>query len=236
MSDTETEQTVEAHEAPSDAEAAAVIAAYNETPDDDDDDEREPEPAPQLEDPEASGDLGDEELRRIQTERELAKRDQRLDGENARHAKRVGEIMDEAAGDLIPCPVCMDGIAGWIYPPDVQQLGPDAIARVRQVIGLPDYTTFHAAAFATECPDCGGLGEVTTGSHVPGREVTTCETCQKAGWIRTRDIQRLAHVDAETGEILTGPTVYTGDEGDTEIANLRQRGYTVIPPMQAAGV
>src|SRR5437870_178803 len=67
----------------------------------------------------------------------------KLANENNRHARRVSEIMEEDATSLIQCPVCMDGIAGWIYPPDVAPLPPESIARIRQVIGLPDYGNFR---------------------------------------------------------------------------------------------
>lgn len=217
------------------ADDAATIAAFNEVPDtiEEDDDSPATPPEPEPADPEAAA--ADDVAARVASEREWEKRSQKLDGENVRHAKRVADILEDGAGDLIPCPVCMDGIAGWIYPPEVSQLSPEAIARVRTVIGLPDYTTYRPAAFAHECPDCGGLGEVITGSHVPGKEVTTCETCKKSGWVRTTAPKGVATIDTGTGEIVTGPTVYVDDEPDAEVLHLRERGYTVIPPMQVAG-
>jgi hypothetical protein len=164
-------------------------------------------------------------------EKEIERRLQRLDAENVRHAKRVGEIMDDDATDLIPCPVCMDGIAGWIYPPDAQPLTAEAVSRIRTVIGLPDYTTFKHAPDATECPDCGGLGEVITGSHVPGYETKTCGRCGKTGWV---PMGQPANGTTHLVEVpqTTGPTVYqTDDSSDPEIQHLRERGFTVIPPM-----
>ena len=159
-------------------------------------------------------------------------RDDKLDREKERHASRVGEIMGDEAVALIPCPVCMDGIDGWIFTPEVQQLAPAAISRIRQVIGLPDYTNFRAAPDAQECPDCGGLGEVTTGSHVPGYETKTCARCQKAGYVLVVQ-QTNGRTEAPEVPAMTGPTVYGTDvSADPEIQHLRERGFTVIPPMQ----
>jgi hypothetical protein len=186
----------------------------------------EPEPGEPIE-----GDA-DAEAQAVQSEKALAERDKKLDAENARHAKRVGEIMDEAAVDLIPCPVCMDGIAGWVYSPEAQQLSDEAVLRLRQLIGLSGLEGIKQASFATRCPDCDGHGEVTTGSRVHGYETTTCERCLKAGWIRTGSLPSNGHVEHDDEAVVTGPTVFFAENEDPEVKHLRERGFTVIPPMQ----
>jgi hypothetical protein len=173
----------------------------------------------------------DAEARAVQSEKALAERDKKLDAENSRHAKRVGEIMDEAAVDLIPCPVCMDGIAGWVYSPEAQQLSDEAVLRLRQLIGLSGLEGIKQASFATRCPDCDGHGEVTTGSRVHGYETTTCERCLKAGWIRTGSAPTNGHVEHADEQVVTGPTVFFPENEDPEVKHLRERGFTVIPPM-----
>ncbi len=169
---------------------------------------------------------------RALTEKEIDVRSQKLEKENVRHATRVSDIMADDAPNLIPCPVCMDGIAGWVFLPEVAQLPPEAITRIRQLIGLPDLTTYDQAKFATQCPDCHGMGEVKTGSLVNGYEVTTCETCQKQGWVRTQAYRQNGSADTNVPPIVTGPTVAGPEQPDPEIAHLRERGFTVIPPMQ----
>lgn len=235
MSDTEEEITVEAPEPPTpepepepndplEDQALAEEAAHPEADADAEPDEESAEEVVDF-------DTGEIVARQVADERALAKRDAKLDGEKARHAKRVGEIMEEGANDLIPCPVCMDGIDGWIYPPEVQQLPPDAIARIRQVIGLPDYTTFRQATDAMTCPDCDGLGETVTGSHVPGYEVKMCGRCGKKGWVGAGQV---APQNGHTGEpepVVTGPTVYQADEEDPSVKDLRERGWSVFPPL-----
>jgi hypothetical protein len=178
-----------------------------------------------------SGDEAEPESQAVQDEKALAKRDQKLDAENVRHAKRVSEIMEEGAVDLIPCPVCMDGIAGWVYSPDVQALSEDAVLRLRQLIGLSGLDGITQATFAARCPACDGNGEVRTGSRVPGYETTTCERCKKSGWIRTDAPPSNGHVEREDEAVVTGPTVFFPDNEDPEVRNLRERGFTVIPPM-----
>lgn len=166
----------------------------------------------------------------VTDEKELAKRDQKLDAENTRHAKRVGEIMDEAAVDLVPCPVCMDGIAGWVYAPEAQALPEEAQLRLRQLLGLSGLEGIKQATFATTCPDCDGQGEVRTGSRVVGYETTTCERCGKLGWVRVGAPATNGHHEDVPVPIVTGPTVYADVAGDPEVDHLRSRGFTVIPP------
>src|SRR6266852_5216564 len=148
------------------------------------------EPAEPIEGPEEPGEeAGEPEteteepaLTTAQSEKARKVRDDKLDRERERHASRIGEIMGDEAVALIPCPVCMDGVAdGWIFTPEVQQLSDEAISRIRQVIGLPDYSNFVQAKDAKRCPDCNGKGSTKTDSDVPGYETKTCGTCQKTG-------------------------------------------------------
>jgi hypothetical protein len=212
----------EPESAPDDADVPADPGEDAETvePIEGDDEEDTPQPP---EEPSAPHAL---------SEAEIDKRGQKLDAENVRHAKRVSEIMADDAPNLIPCPVCMDGIAGWVFLPEVQQLPPEAITRIRQLIGLPDLTTYDQAKFAEQCPDCHGMGEVKTGSLVNGFEVTTCEKCKKQGWVRTTAYQANGAPPADAPPLVTGPTVVGPEQPDPEIAHLRERGFTVIPPMQ----
>jgi hypothetical protein len=207
-------ETEQGDEANPDAEPSEPIEGDDEQGDEA---ERDGEPAP--------------DSQAVQDEKALAKRDQKLDAENVRHAKRVSEIMEEGAVDLIPCPVCMDGIAGWVYSPEAQALSEEAILRLRQLIGLSGLEGIKQATFAARCPDCDGNGEVRTGSRVLGYETTTCERCKKAGWIRVGSAPTNGHVEPEDEAVVTGPTVYFPDNEDPEVRNLRERGFTVIPPM-----
>jgi hypothetical protein len=177
---------------------------------------------------------GEANLSAVMDEKELEKRAQRLDAENTRHAKRIGEIMDEAAVDLVPCPVCMDGIAGWVYAPEAQALPEEAQLRLRQLIGLSGLEGLMQATFAQRCPACDGQGEVKTDSRVPGYETATCEMCSKMGWIRIGAQTTNGTVHVEPEPVMTGPTVFQNVEVDPEVRHLQERGFTVIPPFQPA--
>lgn len=164
-----------------------------------------------------------------------AVRDDKIDRENERHAKRVGEIMEEEATALIPCPICMDAFHGWIFDPAHAPLTPEQRDRMLQLLGMNDWEELPQASWAQECATCRGHGRVKTGSKREGRETTGCLDCGESGWIN----RRAAQVAVENGHhadvpAATGPTVY-GTEPDPRVQALREDGYTVIPPMPIQG-
>lgn len=227
----------------SETETEAQETPEQETAEPNPDTQETPDTGPEQEEPGTTEEGGEQESpeepieepeqpeARAFDERAAEIRSGKLQNENVRHARRVSEIMEDDSTDLIPCPVCMGGIAGWIFPPEVQTLAPEAISRIRTVIGLPDYTTFKQSPDYRTCDGCDGLGEVITGSKVPGFEVQTCLQCNKQGFLRVGLIQN-GHVTEEYAQIPTGPQVYANDESsDPEIQHLRERGFTVIPPM-----
>lgn len=230
MSETETAAPEETGNDPLEDDALREESEHPEGDDDRQGDDEQPVTEEAADEAASAEDAA--QAQAIQSEKDLMKRDQKIDAENVRHAKRVAEIMEEAGNDLIPCPVCMDGIAGWVYLPEAQQLSEEAILRLRQLIGLSGLEGLVPATFAQRCPDCDGQGEVRTGSRVAGYETTTCERCAKKGWIRVGATPQLGDVPATEDGPVTGPTVYAVEAEDPEIRHLRERGFTVIPPMQ----
>jgi len=164
-------------------------------------------------------------------EKELEKIQKRLEGERARHDKRLAEIMGDDLGGHIPCPACMDGIAGYIVPPDVAPLTDDQRERMKQIMGLDNWETMPEADWARQCVTCLGHGNIRTGSIVPGRETVECMDCGGAGYINTRKAQTTPALQTPEGEIVTGPTVFPDNEPDPRVDALRRDGFTVIPPM-----
>jgi rubrerythrin len=164
-------------------------------------------------------------------EKMIEKRYKQLDAEKQRHAKRLGEIMGDDAADLIQCPVCMDGIDGYIFPPDAVPLPDEAIGRIRQVIGLPDLATFAWAKDTEQCPECKGKGKTRTGSDVPGYDVKECGTCASRGWVNLPGAAPADWANGTTPPVATGPLNAGPELGDPMVDALRARGFAVIPPM-----
>lgn len=236
MSDTKTETTTEP-ETDADGDEGTVT---------------EPEPSPDAEpdvqiegdeegeDAEPDPDEGDEAQRqheneaRAQTEQDLEKLNRQIENANKAHARKIAGIMGDDANALIPCPVCMDFVAGAIFPPEVAPIPAPVQERMKQLLGLNAWEDIPNAPWAQQCPDCKGHGEVKTGSTVLGKETTRCLNCGGDGWKNTRQGTN-GTAEAFTLPAETGPTVYGQDlSQDPDVQHLREKGYTVIPPMHVS--
>jgi hypothetical protein len=62
--------------------------------------------------------------------------------------------------------------------------------------------------------------------------VKDCQGCSGIGWIGEGAPAGDGHQDAAIAAAVTGPTVYDTQADDPQVASLRERGFTVIPPMR----
>lgn len=202
-----------------------------------DDDERadaEDFPAPDTQEddesaPEAHAAVGEPTM----TEKQLEEGRQKIVRENTRHANRVSEIMGDEAQFLDPCPLCSGFVTGFIFP---QVPEPEVVDKVRVAIGLPDLSNYRPAKHAARCDDCDGLGVVLSGSQVQSNVVVGCPTCKSSGYVvRAPDGSAVPPVAAPNG--AAEPVLHEGvNPDDPAVAELRGRGFTVIPPMTPVGV
>lgn len=166
------------------------------------------------------------------TEKELEAGRKKIVAENTRHANRVSEIMGDEAQFLEPCPLCSPFVTGFIFP---QVPPPEVVDKVRVAIGLPDLSNYQPAKHAQRCDDCAGLGVVLSGSAVPENAVISCPTCNASGFVvRGADGTAVPPAAAPNGTVE--PVLHEGvNPNDPAVAELRGRGFTVIPPMQPVG-
>lgn len=166
-------------------------------------------------DPEGDdGDDGDEPLEgrrraKLSTEQEIERNAERLFKEAVRHGNRVAEIMGSDFDGLVRCELCWDHAPGfrWNVAPQEPQL-----SAVRVAIGLRAMDNFHPSATEAVCSNCGGLGEVKTGSLVPKYETLPCDPCEGKGFIVTRPRQHEAP-DPAPGAVGTGGAFEAPEDG-----------------------
>jgi hypothetical protein len=181
----------------------------DDEPDDDDEPPAEPPPA---------------------SEKELRAIGDKLEREDERHARRVEEIMGEAALDLIQCPTCIKVAAGWLYPPRIEPLPAEAEAGMRALLGLPDTAILEPDPTKKLCPRCKGHGRLATPSLVQGYTEVDCGLCANVGYVTKAEQQTNGAGEPEAVPVLTGPTAPESFVGDPMVESLKSRGFTVIPP------
>lgn len=111
---------------------------------------------------------------------EIEARQEKLEREADRHAKRVAEIMGDDFGELIPNPC--DWTPGYLVNPALAPIPPDVLAAFDEIVGRGDRAALLEATDAQACDACNALGQVLTGSKVPGQETKPCGSCQGSGW------------------------------------------------------
>lgn len=116
------------------------------------------------------------------SEKDMEKVFKALDNEAMRHAKRVGDILEEDAQDLIPCELCAKLLPGFRWP----VVDEDQRAAVMLAIGFEPKPDLEPDKHAHACPDCHGHGKVATGSKVQGQDALPCLTCGGNGWMGER--------------------------------------------------
>jgi hypothetical protein len=118
------------------------------------------------------------------SEKDLRALERKLTGERDRHAKRLGDLLGDAATDALPCPLCFEGLMGFVLPGDAASL-PDAqrdaaLAFLGQEIGsgmpqTPDTET---------CSRCGGYGETANPTKAAHYLTSQCAPCGGQGYIK----------------------------------------------------
>lgn len=157
-----------------------------ETPDEGEPEPEPPTPAPPVEAPPAAGQRDDREIERMF---------KRLADEDARHTKKVVEIVGADAGELTPCPLCVTSTAGFLFPHVAEGAPVEVKDAVRRAIGDQVVPEYLSDPDAQTCDRCDGFGQTLTGSKSPGHLTKPCSECNGTGWkpvIRTPSPPQLA--------------------------------------------
>jgi hypothetical protein len=130
-------------------------------------DQAEPEP-------EASGPQSDKEVRAL---------GKQLDKERDRHAARLGVLLGDASTDTLPCPLCFEGLMGFVLPNDALSLSDEAREAALAFLGSTGARKLRPAKGVRECESCGGEGVLEFPTKVPHVKEQTCPACTGAGYV-----------------------------------------------------
>jgi len=161
------------------------------------------------------------------SEKEIESRFEKLEKERQRHAKRVGEILEEEAQELVPCELCWPPAPGFRFP----QMPEEQRSAVMTAIGFAGTPELEEAKDARQCPDCKGEGQVKTGSKVPGYDAMPCAACQGRGAVGERFAEKIvASRTTGAGVVVNGPQSEAPLSADREAARqaAQDAGFMVV--------
>jgi hypothetical protein len=124
--------------------------------------------------PEASGPQSDKEVRAL---------GKQLDEERDRHASRLGVLLGDASTDTLPCPLCFEGLMGFVLPNDALSLSDEEREAALAFLGSTGARKLRPAKGVRECDACGGEGVLEFPTKVPHVKEQTCPACTGAGYV-----------------------------------------------------
>lgn len=185
--------------------------------------EPEPEPDVPLEEPEP-----EPEPTEARDDRAIEAIYKKLDTRGANYIKSASEIVGGEGVPLEVCEMCKDAYPGlrWVEPQDeLHRNLLNVVSEAEQGAPLkPDPS-------AEVCHICDGFGVVTLPSHVPANQVRTCRACNGAGYRELNPQSGAAEPPAARQANGTPEPMPGLPLDDPVIADLRARGFTVMPPM-----
>lgn len=128
-----------------------------------------PEPEPE---PEPHGQVEDEQME------ERAKKIGRSFGT---YSRKVQEVMEEEALELLPCPLCPEMHPGFVHKADAGRVPEDVKEVVLMYLGFQREQDYEPDPQTQTCRTCKGKGKTSTGSFVAGKETRACPTCKGSG-------------------------------------------------------
>jgi hypothetical protein len=153
------------------ADAEGDEAEADETPGLEPNESEQPEPEPEPEQEPAPPEA---------TEADYEAAFKKLETEAERHDKEVHKRAGPLDGQLSPCPLCFT--PGYVLPVEPGTFDPLRRQAVIAAMGDTPELDYAEATDAVPCEDCKALGQVLTGSKVPGQETKPCPRCAGSGW------------------------------------------------------
>lgn len=157
MSDVEHEQETEAQEADPEAEEAEEAAEPATGPS---------EPEEDATDAEANRELG----RALQNRR-------------ISQAKWIDRTLGDAALELLPCPMCFNGIQGYLHPGTQAEMTDEDRGNALAFLGAPVASELLPADGVVICDRCGGRGQLKYPGYVVHMQEQQCPKCAGNGYI-----------------------------------------------------
>jgi hypothetical protein len=170
------------------------------------------------------------------SERDLRNLEKKLTGERDRHAKRLGDLLGDAATDALPCPLCFEGLMGFVLPGDAASLPEPQKAAALTFLGQEIGSEVPQTPETETCSRCDGYGVTKNPTRSPHHETSMCGPCGGQGYVKVTPQQptvvefpNAVFTPAAVGNGVTAPCSRCGApnlEGLPHFCNPVQQGVT----------
>jgi hypothetical protein len=106
-----------------------------------------------------------------------------LDRERKLHAKRLGAILGDNATETMLCPLCGDGLMGYLHPGSVFELTDENREAALAFLGAPAPGHLKPAEGVVECSRCDGWGQLEYPTKVEHVQTQSCPRCAGQGYV-----------------------------------------------------
>jgi hypothetical protein len=119
-----------------------------------------------------------------QNEREVKALGKKIDAERERHAKKLGDLLGDAAPDALPCPLCFEGLQGFVLPGDAASLPEAQKAAALTFLGQEIGGEVPQTPETETCSRCDGYGVTKNPTRSPHHETSMCGPCGGQGYVK----------------------------------------------------
>jgi hypothetical protein len=119
-----------------------------------------------------------------QNEREVKALGKKIDAERERHAKKLGDLLGDAAPDALPCPLCFEGLQGFVLPGDAASLSEAQKAAALTFLGQEIGSEVPQTPETETCSRCDGYGVTKNPTRSPHHETSMCGPCGGQGYVK----------------------------------------------------
>jgi len=116
------------------------------------------------------------------TPEQLEKRDKAVEKAFALYTKKVTELYEEDAVNLLAAPISPSAPTGFIHKADAGRVPKELQGAVLDFFGMPVEADYELDPTKPACDTCKGLGKIKTGSRVPQYETLICGVCAGKGF------------------------------------------------------
>jgi hypothetical protein len=120
----------------------------------------------------------------MDSEKDVRALQKKLTTERERHSAKLGVILGDAATDILACPLCFEGLMGFVLPGDAASLPEAQKAAALTFLGQEIGSEVPQTPETETCSRCDGYGVTKNPTRSPHHETSMCGPCGGQGYVK----------------------------------------------------